>query len=165
MKLTGWDHTLQGGGSGVTPQSVYAGQQPFIQTGQGARNGVSQSVAQAGEYFNPQMARAFREAKAAKIEHEGRFGTGPSAYLWRDGTDGAPMRQGAEVAKSFYNSGAAQTDDIAQFNRMVSDDNAQRNGLLGYAMADLLEKSVLPNNGLLSNAKLATPGPRGSGED
>lgn len=83
-----------------------------------------------------------------------RYETGPAKGIWRTGSDGMPVRNGAEIAKGFYNGNASQAADIDQFWKMLPGNEEATGALRNYAMADLLEKSVNKNSGLLSNDKL-----------
>jgi hypothetical protein len=106
-----------------------------------------------GEYFTPGMSANFHEARRAKIEHEGRFGTGVATDLWRNSRDGLPVKQGAEVSKAFFGSQADQAARIGQFNRMLNGDEAATDALRQYGIADLAERATGPT-GNLSYPKL-----------
>jgi len=149
--LTGWDNTLRDGGTGVSPVSVYAGQQPFIQTGQGARS-ANPSIANGGEYFTPDMARAWREAIDARRTQGQRFETGPQMRMWQTGPDGLPKRQGAETFGDFFNSGSSQASDIDSFNRLILGDSPSTDSFRKGAISDLYGHGA-GQNGMLQPEK------------
>lgn len=101
----------------------------------------------AGEFFTPDMAQAVRAAKAARTDQGRRFETGPAAALWRNGPDGAPMAQGAEVARRFVNGGGSQVADAQQLRKMVSPDGPSVRAAQDYAFADLLQRGTTRSTG------------------
>ena len=107
-----------------------------------------------GGMLSPDQAEMLGQGRFLHKTMIDRYGTGPAAGLWRTGADGLPVKQGAEVASAFYNSGASQTNDIAQLWKMLPGNQDTAIAMRQYAMADLLEKSVVPASGLLSDGKL-----------
>lgn len=105
-----------------------------------------------GEAFTPDMAAQLLKAQAAKREHEARFGTGPASQMWKDGADGAPRLQDAEVFRAFFNPGAAQVSDARQFGRMVGDNVPARAAMQQAALADLAGRATNTTTGALGNA-------------
>lgn len=138
--LTGWNDS---GAPGVRPvvHSVtdYTPGPSVIQNQGGA--GAGSIVGVPGEFFAPDMAQSFRAARQAKIEHEARFGTGPSKLLFKDGPDGTPRLQGAQRFDAFFNAGPKQREAIAQLNRMTQGDADIAAAFRGGAVTDLVQSA------------------------
>lgn len=102
--------------------------------------------------MTPNQSQLLGDARKLYQQNINRFETGPASYMWRTGQDGLPMANGAEISKRFFNSGASQADDIAQFAKMLPDGGAGKDALQSYAISDLLEKA-LNTGGDLSTGK------------
>lgn len=105
-----------------------------------------------GEFFRPDMARELLKAQDAKRTHADRFDTGPASQMWRDGADGAPRLQDAEVFRAFFNPGAAQVSDARQFGKMIGDNVPARQAMQQAALADLAGRATNTTTGALGNA-------------
>ena len=155
--LTGWNHPagMLGDAGEVTPARAYTSSSPVI----GQPTGASASIlGLPGEYFQPDMARAHREATRARIDQADRFETGFARRLWRDGADGLPQLTGGEIPRAAFNNGATQAQEIAQWNKMG---RPGEDALKNYAITDLVETAA--PNGLL-NAHSAGKWTRGRSE-
>lgn len=100
-------------------------------------NKVSHGSWDGGEYFPPQMATRWRAANAAHADKMDRFHTGPQQAMFRQGGDGLPSAQGAELAGKFFNAARSQADDAKAFKRLVGDNEPLIASLKNYAITDL----------------------------
>lgn len=140
--LTGWNDGLPAGvGREVHPAADYAAGQSFIRDRLGAADTSILGVPP-GEYFEPDMARAARDMRRARIDQAQRFETGPAGLLWKDGADGAPRLQGAERIKAFVNAKDTQADDARQLLTMVEPGGRAVRAAKDYAITDLIERST-----------------------
>jgi hypothetical protein len=92
-----------------------------------------------GEYFPAEMQQQATMARSLAKQKIDRFDTGPSAGIFRTGSDGLPVRQGAEIPRAFVNSKDSQLADVQQLMKMAGGDQQQLNAARQYAMADLAE--------------------------
>lgn len=138
--LTGWNDSAPGVRPVVHSVTDYTPGPSVIQNQGGA--GAGPIVGVPGEFFAPDMAHALRAARSAKIEHEARFGTGPSKLLFKDGPDGTPRLQGAQRFDAFFNAGAKQREAIAQLQRMTQGDAEVAQAFRGGAITDLVQSAT-----------------------
>lgn len=138
--LTGWNDSAPGVRPVVHSVTDYTHGPSVIQNHGGA--GAGPIVGTTGELFAPDMAQALRAARQAKIEHEARFGTGPSRLLFKDGPDGSPRLQGAQRFDAFFNAGAKQREAIAQLQLMTRGDADVAKAFRSYAITDLVQQAT-----------------------
>jgi hypothetical protein len=129
-----------GGGPVVHSGSAYIPDPSVIQNQAGA--GAEGVVGLLGEYFHPDMAKAARDMRRARIDQAQRFETGPAGLLWKDGADGAPRLQGAERIKAFVNARDTQSADVAQLLKMVESNGPTHRAAKDYAITDLIEQAT-----------------------
>ena len=77
-----------------------------------------------GEVFTPNASSIYADALAAHSAKKARFNTGPQSNLFRLGSDGAPLREGAEIAPLFWNSGNGQREAVKSF-RTLTENNPE----------------------------------------
>lgn len=94
---------------------------------------------------------AFEQAKHLRRTLGERFESGAAKAMWERGSDNLPKKQGAEVARAFFNASPSQRADIDQFMKMSPNNPVTREALRDYAIADLREKAT--NAGGLSSKK------------
>lgn len=138
--LTGWNDGAPGVRPVVHSVTDYTPGPSVIQNQGGA--GAAPIVGAPGEFFAPDMAQALRAARQAKIEHEARFGTGPSRLLFKDGPDGTPRLQGAQRFDAFFNASAKQREAVEQLNRMTQGDADIARAFRGGAITDLVQSAT-----------------------
>lgn len=97
---------------------------------------VAMGNAAPGEVFTPQAVDAWGQALAAHSAKKLQFNTGPQAALFRRGSDGLPLVQGAEVPGRFFNASPSQVSDAQSFRRLVADDPNLVGELRRYALSD-----------------------------
>lgn len=105
--------------------------------------------------MTPSQAETLATARKLFGEKVDRFETGRSSDMYRYGSDGAPIRDGAEIAKGFFHSGPSQSEDIDQLLKMLPSNSSGLDALKMYALSDLSEKSINAN-GDLSSSKLGS---------
>ncbi|MBT2322516.1 hypothetical protein J7E62_09180 [Variovorax paradoxus] len=87
-----------------------------------------------GEFFPADVVDTWRDALALHKDRMERFRTGPQASIFRQGGDGQPAAQGAELAPKFFSPRLSQADDMAAFQRVATPETT---GLLkNYAVTD-----------------------------
>ncbi|MDR2240062.1 MAG: hypothetical protein LBE33_06415 [Zoogloeaceae bacterium] len=102
--------------------------------------------------MSPEAAEFLKTARRMYGEEMGRFNTGPSMGMFREGADNLPQIQGGEIPGRFFNSRASQSADMDQFLRMLPGETEAKDALARYAIADALE-SATNQGGELSAAK------------
>ena len=114
-------------------------------------NRAASGQAGAGEYFPQAAADQYRAALAAHQDRMTTFRTGPQASIFRQGGDGLPQAQGAELAPKFFSPRLSQADDAAGFGRIASPETSAL--LKNYAITDAANQTN--RLGQLSNAKFS----------
>lgn len=104
-----------------------------------------------GEVFTPQAIDAWGQALNAHAAKKLQFNTGPQAALFRQGADGLPAIQGAEIPGKFFGATRAQVENAQAFRRLVADDPALMADLRRYAVTDAAGQ--VDQFGNLSSAK------------
>jgi hypothetical protein len=61
------------------------------------------------------------QARASKVAEVQRFGTGPQAGIFKQGADGQPVKQGAEIASAFWGARPGLKEDVQSFRRLIAD--------------------------------------------
>lgn len=112
-------------------------------------DGVAAGNGRPGENFPADIVNQWREALALHQDRMQRFRTGPQASIFRQGGDGQPAAQGAELASKFFSPRASQADDIAAFGRISSPQTLDL--LRNYAVTDAAGQANAA--GALTNAK------------
>ena len=97
---------------------------------------VGDGLGTAGEYFPPDITATWKEALAAHKARKLRFDTGPQASMFRQGGDGMPQIQGAEIPSKFFSSSRSQVENAQAFRRLVADDPQLMGDLRRYAITD-----------------------------
>lgn len=97
---------------------------------------VAAGTRQPGEVFTPQAIDTWGQALREHALKKSQFNTGPQAGLFRQGGDGLPLAQGAEVPRRFFNANASQVSDAQSFRRLVRDDPRLMADLRSYAVSD-----------------------------
>lgn len=97
---------------------------------------IASGGGQPGEYFAPDMVANYQDARATHAAKEARFRTGPQAAIFRNGSDGVPLAQGAEVPGRFFNAKPSQVADAESFTRLVQNDPQMMGELRRYAASD-----------------------------
>lgn len=118
-------------------------------------NKVKQVVAGNGnpnEAFPADIAQTWKEALAAHADKKARFDTGPQARMFRQGGDGQPAIQGAEIPREFFNGRASQIEDAQAFKRLTQSNPDLAKALKSYAMTDAAQQTT--KDGMLSANKL-----------
>ncbi|MDM0010137.1 hypothetical protein QTI51_37395 [Variovorax sp. J22G73] len=110
---------------------------------------AAQGGATAVEHFPPEMAQAWQAARDLHAERMATFRTGPQASIFRQGGDGLPQAQGAELAAKFFSPRMSQSSDIASFNRVATPETQA--ALKNYAITDAANQTDRLGN--LTNAK------------
>lgn len=114
-----------------------------------AVDNVAAGNGRSGENFPGDIVNQWRQALALHQDRMQRFRTGPQASIFRQGGDGQPAAQGAELAPKFFSPRGSQADDMAAFGRIASPETT---GLLkNYAVTDAAAQSNAA--GALTNAK------------
>ena len=108
---------------------------------------------QHGETFSPEAMSAWLKANLAHKERIARFDTGPQAAMFKTGSDGVPVSQGAELAGRFFNSARSQADDARAFNRLIAGDKGSADALKNYAVTDAANQTR--GGGVLSSPKFS----------
>ena len=111
---------------------------------------VANGGAQAGEAFSPEAVNLYRKALAAHAAKKAQFNTGPQAAIFRMGADGLPVKEGAEVAPLFWNSGNAQIENLQAFKRLTKDDKGLVRLMKSNAMTELLDQAGKGTKGPLT---------------
>lgn len=125
--------------------------QQMIREIDGSVKAVSEGRGTAGEYFAPDMVATWKEALAAHSGKKLRFDTGPQASIFRQGGDGMPQIQGAEIPGKFFGSSRSQVENASAFRRLVADDPQLMGDLRRYAITDAAGQ--VDRFGNLTNAK------------
>jgi hypothetical protein len=112
---------------------------------------VSQGHGGVGEYFPPDTVDRWKGAIAAHSAKKLRFDTGPQAALFRQGGDGMPLVQGAEIPSKFFGASRSQVENAQAFRRLVADDPQLMGDLRRYAVTDAANQ--VDQFGNLTNAK------------
>jgi hypothetical protein len=110
---------------------------------------VSKGQSQPGEHFPHDIVAEWKKALAMHQDRMQRYRTGPQASIFRQGGDGLPAAQGAELAPKFFSPRLSQSDDIQGFKRVASPDTTSL--LKNYAVTDLASQTDRLGN--LTNAK------------
>jgi hypothetical protein len=110
---------------------------------------AAQGGATAVENFTPEMAHAWQVARDLHAERMANFRAGPQASIFRQGGDGLPQAQGAELAGKFFSPRMSQSSDIASFNRIATPETQA--ALKNYAITDAANQTDRLGN--LTNAK------------
>lgn len=97
---------------------------------------VGEGVGTPNEYFPPDITATWKEALAAHRARKLRFDTGPQASIFRQGGDGMPQIQGAEIPGKFFSSSRSQVENAQAFRRLVADDPRLMADLQRYAITD-----------------------------
>lgn len=103
----------------------------------------------AGEYFPSDIVKAWQDAVAMHADKMDKFHTGPQASMFRNGGDGLPQAQGAELAPKFFNPRLSQSSDIASFQKIATPETTA--ALKNYAVTDAASQTDRLGN--LTNAK------------
>lgn len=77
-----------------------------------------------GEVFTPQAVDSWGQALNAHAAKKLQFNTGPQVGMFRQGADGQPAMQGAEIPGEFFNGNRSQVEDMQAFKRLIGDDPA-----------------------------------------
>lgn len=110
---------------------------------------VAAGGGQGDEFFPPDMVGQWRDALGIHQDRLQRFRTGPQASIFRQGGDGLPAAQGAELAPKFFSPRLSQADDIAAFQQVATPETT---GLLkNYAVTDAANQANAAGN--LTNAR------------
>jgi hypothetical protein len=112
---------------------------------------VSQGHGAVGEYFPPDTVQRWKDAIAAHAAKKVRFDTGPQAAMFRQGGDGMPLVQGAEIPSKFFGASRSQVENAQAFRRLVADDPQLMGDLRRYAVTDAAGQ--VDQFGNLTNAK------------
>ncbi len=104
-----------------------------------------------GEVFTPQAVDAWGQALQAHAAKKAQFNTGPQASMFRVGSDGLPMIQGAEIPAKFFGPSRSQVENAQAFRRLVADDPRLMGDLQRYAITDAAGQ--VDQFGNLTNAK------------
>jgi hypothetical protein len=112
---------------------------------------VSDGTGTAAEYFPAETTAKWKEALAAHKARKLRFDTGPQAAMFRQGGDGMPQIQGAEIPSKFFSSSRSQVENAQAFRRLVADDPQLMGDLRRYAITDAAGQ--VDQLGNLTNAK------------
>lgn len=107
---------------------------------------VADGGADAGEYFPKDIADAYKQALAMHREKMQRFKTGPQIGMFRKGSDGLPVVQGAEIPGKFYSSRASQSDDVRSFKKLVGNDKALIGELKSFATTQAADTTNAQGN-------------------
>lgn len=84
-------------------------------------NEVVRGDGAADEVLPIAWADALDQARKLKLAEVERFMTGPQAAIFRKGSDGQPLVQGAEVAGKFWGAGLSAPEDVRSFRRLIDD--------------------------------------------
>lgn len=90
----------------------------------------------------PDQAAPLQAGRALHAERKARFDTGPARLLFQTGADNLPRAQGAEAARNFFNSGAAQAEAIDSLNRIVLERGPGKRAMQSYAITDLVQSAT-----------------------
>lgn len=112
---------------------------------------VSEGRGAPGDFFPPDMVATWKEALGAHAGKKLRFDTGPQASIFRQGGDGMPQIQGAEIPGKFFSSSRSQVENAQAFRRLVADDPRLMGDLQRYAITDAAGQ--VDRFGNLTNAK------------
>ena len=112
-------------------------------------NEVASGRAQPGEHFPADSVNQWRVALGKHQDRMKNYRTGPQASIFRQGGDGLPAAQGAELAPKFFSPRLSQADDMAAFQRVATPDTTA--ALKNYAVTDAANQTN--RLGELSNAK------------
>jgi basic membrane lipoprotein Med (substrate-binding protein (PBP1-ABC) superfamily) len=112
---------------------------------------VASGVRQPGEVFTPEAVDAWGQALQAHSAKKLRFNTGPQTGMFRQGADGQPAIQGAEIPGKFFGSSRSQVENAQAFRRLVADDPRLMDDLRRYAITDAAGQTDRFGN--LTNAK------------
>ena len=80
---------------------------------------VAAGEALPGEVFTPQAIDAWGQALKEHGAKKLQFNTGPQAGIFRQGADGLPQVQGAEIPGKFYSGRRSQVEDMQAFKRLI----------------------------------------------
>lgn len=122
-------------------------------------NEVAAGRAMPGEHFPPDVVAQWQVALGVHQDRMMRYRTGPQASIFRQGGDGLPAAQGAELAPKFFSPRLSQADDMAAFQRVATPDTTA--ALKSYAVTDAANQTN--RLGDLSNAKFSNWMDRRSG--
>jgi len=90
----------------------------------------------------PDQAAPLQAGRALHAERKARFDTGPARLMFQTGADNLPRAQGAEAARNFFNSGAAQAEAIDSLNRIVIERGPGKRAMQSYAITDLVQSAT-----------------------
>lgn len=102
-----------------------------------------------GEYFPPDVVKAWEKAIALHADKMDRFHTGPQTAIFRKGGDGLPASEGGELAPKFFSPRGSQSADIAAFGKIAGPETTA--ALKNYAVTDAASQTDRLGN--LSNAQ------------
>jgi hypothetical protein len=97
---------------------------------------VAAGEALPGEVFTPQAIDAWGQALQAHGAKKLRFNTGPQVGIFRQGGDGMPQIQGAEIPGKFFNSRRSQVEDVQAFKRLIGDREDLAQEMKRFAIAE-----------------------------
>lgn len=134
---------------------------------------VAAGNAVAGEVFTPQAIDTWGQALAAHGGKKQRFHTGPQAQMFRQGGDGQPALQGAEIPGKFFSGRRSQVEDVQSLKRLLGDrenlmaemkryattegaNTSNASGDLTSKFTDWLQSRSGANRELFSESELAT---------
>ena len=103
---------------------------------------VAQGKGGAGESFPADIVQTWKDALQAHADKKMRFNTGPQAGIFRQGADGLPAKEGAEIAPLFWNSGNAQIENMQAFKRLTADDQNLIKLMKSNATTEALQSSA-----------------------
>ena len=107
--------------------------------------------------FTAQAADAYGQALNAHAAKKLQFNTGQQAQIFRQGANGQPMLEGAQVAPLFWNGGNNQVRAIEDFNRLTGSDKTLTGLLKSNATTELLDQAkgakgpLTPDGSLTAN--------------
>jgi hypothetical protein len=97
---------------------------------------VSDGTGTPAEYFPAEASAKWKEALTAHKARKLRFDTGPQASIFRQGGDGLPQIQGAEIPSKFFGASRSQVENAQAFRRLVANDPQLLSDLRRYAITD-----------------------------
>jgi hypothetical protein len=112
---------------------------------------VASGEGRVGENFPTDSIEAWKAANKAHADKKLRFDTGPQRSMFRTGSDGQPVSQGAELAGKFVNGGRSQVEDANALRRLNGDNGPLLAAAKNYLMTDAAGQTNAL--GTLSNAK------------
>ena len=111
---------------------------------------VSRGGGQPDEMFSPEAIKIWRKALDAHAAKKAQFNIGPQASMFRMGQDGLPVKEGAEVAPLFWNSGNAQIENMQAFKRLTKEDQGLVRLMKSNATTEALQSSAKGPQGAMT---------------